>query len=178
LEGLAQAPIAVCESVGHPLHDRVRAPRGARMARVWLGDTILDGRIPVDLASVAIERTLMQPFRDDYLACEDWEWWVRVAQLSPVVVVFAPGWERRLHAGERVLHGFEARAEFSRRLLTDHAEYFRGHRRARAYRQMRLGVLERRLGHRDAATRAFADSFWSRPSFRTAYNYVRTRIGR
>jgi glycosyltransferase involved in cell wall biosynthesis len=177
LEGLAHAEIAVCESVGHPLSRRLRAPSGVRMARASFADTIFDGQMVVDLASVAVDRELAPRFRDDYLACEDWEWWLRLAQRGPVVVVFEAGWERTLHAGARVLHGFDARAEFSQRLLEDHYAFFMTHRRARAYRQMRLGLLERRIGNRKAAARALGASFLSRPALRTAYHYSRTRLG-
>jgi hypothetical protein len=162
----------MCEAEGEPLASYLST--SDRIVVQSVADVIMDGELPINAACVAVERELVPRFSETYLACEDWEWWLRLSTIAPVAVVCEPGWQHHVSAGARALHGEASRLAFSRRLLVDHADYFASHPRARAYRWKRIGLRERNLGNGRAARRAFKEAFSARPSARTAYHYLRS----
>jgi glycosyltransferase involved in cell wall biosynthesis len=131
-----------------------------RRFRGNVANTILNGFTP-HLGQATIPRLLSPEFNERYLACQDIEWWLRVAQTLPVQSASHVGYLMRTHTNERHGNGRTTRADFSRRLLEDYAEYFRVHRRARAFRLERLARLEASLGRRVEARSAAWRSVWA-----------------
>jgi glycosyltransferase involved in cell wall biosynthesis len=178
LEGRQTSPITMCEALGKPLAKEVKAFRNKRSATLSLADSIQEGIYPITVACAAIDRSIVPRFREDYLACEDWEWWLRLSAIDLVTVILEPGWAHGHHYGARDMHGEQARLAANRQLLADYDEYFRSHPNARAYRQKRIGLREHARGNRAAAAAAFATSFRAKPSLRTTYHYLRARLQR
>jgi glycosyltransferase involved in cell wall biosynthesis len=173
LEGLESAPVARCLEC--PMGSDVSAssrPR-SRSTTGWVHDTILDG-IDAVAKTVALERQLAPRFNEEYLACEDVEWWIRLSSLAPVTTVHEVGYLTRPNPAPVGLNGAQARLMFNKRLLDDYPEYFRTHPRARAFRHKRIGLRELDFGDRGAARRSFRRSLRASPSARTAWHYLRT----
>jgi glycosyltransferase involved in cell wall biosynthesis len=175
--GLEALPIAVCEPLGVSL--RRRRERGRPSTTRWLERDIGTGRVPVGVGCVAVTRATLPMFNENYLACEDWDWWLRLATRAPAALEFRAGWKHGGHEGPRVLHGVDARIAFSWRLLEDHATFFDCYPAAMAYRLRRIGLLELDRNEPTAAAAAFRASLRARPNARAAYHYLRTvRRGR
>jgi glycosyltransferase involved in cell wall biosynthesis len=171
--GLEHSPVAVCEVAGRSL--RARRDRDVEFRTASVEKDIGEGRVPITLGCVAVDREICPDFDPRYFGCEDWEWWIRLAGRAQVTVVFSPGWAVTGSADARELHGTDARVSGSRMLLEDHREYFERYPIARAYRQRRLGLLELERGDRAAARAAFVASFRSHPNLRSAYYFLRAR---
>jgi glycosyltransferase involved in cell wall biosynthesis len=176
LEGLTRTPIARCleQEVGATVS---KPPRGPRYRQGWVHDTILNG-IDSVAKTVALERRIAPRFDEDYLACEDVEWWIRLSKLAPVTTVREVGYLSRPNPGPRGLNSADARLIFNQRVLEDHREYFDSHPRARAFRHKRIGLRQLAAGDSTAARRSFSASFRASPSARTAWHYVRSYLVR
>ena len=114
------------------------------------------------LGTVAVHRDVFIPFHESYRTCEDVDWWLRISQTARVTMIAGVGYRMRQHVGLRHLSGDNERLRDSKRLLEDHAAYFATHNRARAFRQMRIGVYAARLGNKHDAAKSFGASLRSR----------------
>ena len=163
LEGLQRAPIAICwqdATQGRELEGAVH-------------DRILDAMTP-PLGATAVWRDAWQPMDASYRACEDLEWWLRITATHEVATVARQGLVVRQHTGERVGYGTRVRIDHSRRLLNDHASYFRRHPRAAAFRWKRIGLMHMALGEGSAARGALLRSIARRPQLASFWHLART----
>lgn len=143
-----------------------RSPAHYRELQGDVRNSILNGFTP-HLGQTAMPRDMCPFFDVRYRALEDVEWWLRVSHLFPVLSTPEIGYLMRTHPGVRHNNGKSVRAESSRLLLADYAEYFRIHRRARAFRLDRLARLELGLGRRDEAREAAWRAVSTRPGVRS-----------
>ena len=169
LDGLARAPVACC------LNRYLDMPAGRPVpVEGAVADTILDDMAP-HLGRTALRRELAPRFDERYDAAEDIEWWLRLARTDGVTVTTVPriGYLVRRHEGERTRTGLASRVRSRELLLRQHADYFAGHRRARAFAWKRIGLMAATYGDRARARRAFARSFFARPEAKTLGHAVR-----
>lgn len=169
LEGLKQAPVAVCRSA--PLTNPGAVPSG-RVVNGDVADTILDGFTP-NMGMTAIQRDRFVSLDLDFAAVEDVDWWLRQAAVTPVATVDKVGFLHRVHSGERNLNGVEARIDASLQLLDKHADYFAQHRDARAFRWFRIGMMRASIGDTAGARQAIWNSLKIRPTARRAGRFLR-----
>lgn len=163
LTTLERSPIAVCWSA---FLDGQTAPNRLLDGDVY--DVVLDDYTP-HVGAVAIRRDLVPEFNEEYLACQDIEWWLRVAATGSVATDPTVGYLIRRHDAVRDLNGLEVRIQYSLRLLRDHREYFRHHRMAAGFRWWRVGSMAHTLGNYRLARRAYLRSLLLRPSAGTAW---------
>jgi glycosyltransferase involved in cell wall biosynthesis len=168
LEGLARAPIALCWAFTVGSNE----PSG-RMLEGDVHDTILDAITP-HMGTVAMRRDLYPTLDESFLGAEDVEWWLRASQRGPVATVPSAGYGIRRHAGERILHGTDARIRGSHRLLEMYASYFAQHPRAAAFRWRRIGLMALDRGDTAAARAAFVRSWRIEPNVRTLKHLARS----
>lgn len=128
------------------------------------------------LGATTILRSECPRLDDRYVACEDIEWWIRVTE-SGLRPVYSPtvGYSMRRSKRVRILNSSSARLEFSYQLLAEHARLYDNDRRARAFRWLRIAILERRGGNPDLARTALARSVRAWP-LRGAVNELRHQI--
>jgi hypothetical protein len=160
-DGLRDAPIALCwfRYEDEPDHGRILDGD--------VTDVVLDGTIP-SLGATTIERACWQPLDETYKASADLEWWLRIAPTLTVRTVPRTGLIVGRHSGARVGYGTEVRLQHSRRLLTEHADYFATHPSAAAFRWRRIAVMARQTGRRGLAVRAGLKALHLHPSAATA----------
>lgn len=163
LTGHRRAPIALCWATFMDLP----VAAGRRLDGRVPGALHASTTPPLDVTSV--ERSVLAGFDESYRGCEDVEWWVRMCD-NPVATVPEVGCLVRRHHDPRPNHGVVARMEGGQRLLREHAEFFRQHRKARAFRLLRVGLLARRAGRPDVARRALWRSFTAHPTVRAAWS--------
>ncbi len=179
LQGLADAPVAVCFSAY--LHQRRDVQIHARRLganRLLDGDvswTILDGATP-SLGRTAVRRELVPRFDPRWTAVEDTEWWLRLARRLPVRTVPKVGYLVRLHDGERGLNDARARLDRNLEFLDAQAAYFRSAPEAAAFRWRRVGLLAERLGEHQIARGAFVTSLRCRPAVATSWHAARSML--
>lgn len=143
-----------------------RAERDTDGGRRLNGDvsaTIIDSYTP-HLGATAIVADRWEPLNESWPACEDIEWWLRIAAKVCVATVPRTGLLIGRHDGERAGYGLQVRMEQSHRLLREHSAYFHAHHRAAAFRWQRIGVMARQLGDRRAAVVAGARAVRLAPS--------------
>jgi glycosyltransferase involved in cell wall biosynthesis len=159
LDAHQQSDLVVC---GQQWLDEYLSPKGISPSRRQ--GSPLHGYTP-SLGATTITRELCPLFSDEYLACQDIEWWVRLLEcgLWPTYID-AVGYLVRRDNRVRVLNSSTARLRFSHRLLADHADFFKRDRRARAFRLLRIAEMERRDGSSSGALRALLGSVAARPS--------------
>lgn len=119
------------------------------------------------LGQTTVARNKFSLFDASYSACEDLDWWIRACQAQFDSILLVPddgSWEWRPGDHPRVLHGSSARLAHSRRLLEDHAGFFDVHRRARAFRLLRVASLSRQHDQLRAATSALLRSTAASPT--------------
>ena len=126
-------------------------------------DTILDDRAPPK-GVVMIPRAIVPRFDERYLALEDLEWWLRVADHLHVTTVPRVGYRIHHHHGPRSTNHDAARVKFGELLLAEYADYFASHRRAAALRWWTIGGLALQLGDRSRARRALLYSLRAHPT--------------
>lgn len=151
---------------GHRLHAVVVCQQTQEGAAQWLRPNRPRRRrkSPVDettpsLGATSIVREACPRFDEHYLACQDVEWWIRVRKAGiSVAFVGDVGYIVRQSSRERVLNSGAARLEFSYELLDEHEDFFQSHRRARAFRWLRIAIMERRAGNLALARRALRRS--------------------
>jgi glycosyltransferase involved in cell wall biosynthesis len=161
LEGLRRAPVSVCWI--RYLHTTVGSNR------TLTGDVrheILDSRVP-HLGTVAVERAVVPAFDERFIACEDTEWWLRLAHQAQVATVPRIGCLFRLHWMPRHLITVSARIEGRFLMLRLYEPYFEQHRQAAAFQWKRIGRLSAMHGDYGLARKAFARAFALSPEFRT-----------
>lgn len=163
LDVLDDADIVVCwaaELDGTPRPEWNRALDGD------VHDVILDAAAP-SLGATMIRRTVMPRFDVDYRnGLEDLDWWLRASRTLRVVTVPEVGLLVRLHRSERNFNGPLGRIDAAQGLMAAHAEYFRSHRRAAAFRWYMMAMLARQLGDYRFARRALVRSFVLRPKLK------------
>ena len=165
----ARAPIAVCWQT------TLGAESGDPSGRILEGnvhDVILDDITP-HLGATSIERNVVVRFNERYDTCEDVDWWLRVTQRLTVATTQSVGMAYRSHSGARVKTGMVSRLAGAQMLLDEHADWFRAHPHAHAFRLKRMGLSALALGDRRLALRCFRGSFRLRPQPRTAWHAVR-----
>ena len=119
---------------------------------------VLDGFTP-HLGATTIRRCVCPQFDEDYLACEDVEWWIRVVSAgSTFASRSAVGYRVGRDDHERILNSHGARLEFSYRLLDHHRGFYARRPAARAFRWKRIAVMERERGEHAAARAAIRRS--------------------
>jgi len=160
-EGLRRAPVALCWSRWADEPGR----GGGRVLDGWVGDVIVDAIAP-SLGATAVRRDVLVPFDEGFRANGDTEWWIRQAAAAPVSTVPRLGQLVGRHPGARHGNDDDARLAASHQLLAVHRDYYRAHRRARAFRWYRIAVLEAQRGRRGLAATALARSLAARPSAR------------
>lgn len=170
LDGFERAPVTLCWAPHMDERPSGRAIDGRA------GDQVLAGSAP-HLDATAVERAIVQRFSESYAACEDLDWWVRMAD-HPVATVPVVGAYIRRHEGPRSRHGLTARIEGSIRLLHEHEEFFEARPSARAFRWKRIGVMARQSGDLATARTAFLRSLRVRPDLRVGAHLLRTLGGR
>jgi glycosyltransferase involved in cell wall biosynthesis len=167
-EAHRRAPVTICwqTTLGAPAE-----PTG----RILDGDvsaTILEGMIP-HLGTTTVERTIAPRFDERYEASDDVEWWLRVAQQHAVATTPKVGLQYRVHATPRARTGQLNRIVDARRLFDEHADYFRRHPKAKAFRLKRMGLSALRVHDRKLALQCFAGSMRLHPEPRTAWHALR-----
>jgi glycosyltransferase involved in cell wall biosynthesis len=168
-----RAPVAVCwqATLGSDATPTGRTLEGD------VSDTVLDGVNP-HLGATSVERERVPPFDERYEASEDVEWWIRVASAMPVATTPHVGLLYRVHSDARPRTGQRKRLDYGLMLLDERADWFAAHRRAKAFRLMRLGLSATRVGDRSLAVRLLAQSFRLDPKPRTAWHAVRALVAR
>jgi glycosyltransferase involved in cell wall biosynthesis len=170
---LAERPdreICVCWSRWHD------GPATAgRLLEGDVGDTILDDITP-HLGATVMSRAAWTPIDESYLGSEDVEWWLRTAAGHRVTTVAEHLHVVRRHDEVRTRHGATARAEGSRRTIEEHADWFRRHPRAAAFRWKRVGLQALAAGEPRAAAAALARSLRYRPDPGTARHLARAGL--
>lgn len=170
LPHLDDAPIVLCWSAWMD----EKHPRG-RFLRGNISDTVADGTTP-QVGATLLRRDAWEPFDVSYRTCEDIEWWIRISQRGHVRTVPKPLCLMESHDGERYLSGFEQRIRDSRRLLD--TPYFKTHRKARAFRLRRIGVMSLSLGDRETSLDAFRMSLRSFPTTPALVGLTRSTLTR
>jgi glycosyltransferase involved in cell wall biosynthesis len=166
---LEQAPIVVC---GSRFADA--PPRRNRILEGDVADTVLDDITP-SLGVTVVARDHWVDLDERWRAVEDVDWWLRVAQQSATTTVAGIG--TLIRPAPRSDRGYLGqRAEENLALLDAHADYFATHRRARAFRLKRAGLLALAAGERAAARRSFARSLLVRPRVETAWHLARATV--
>ncbi len=119
------------------------------------------------LGATSIRREIAPMMNPAYLGAQDIEWWIKVMEQKPT---FAATPEvlylHRPSDRPRVLNSQSARLRFSYQLFDDHADFFKRHRRAAAYRWYRIMQMERQAGERARARRALVKSLRAYPTLR------------
>ncbi len=121
----------------------------------FVGDEILDDITP-HLGATSIRRSRLIPFDERYLATQDVEWWLRIAQHNAVFTVSSLDCRIRRHMEQRHLNGYGARVEFGFQLLHDQSEYFATHPSAHSFRLARLALTSQVTGDSDLGLRLAA----------------------
>lgn len=170
-EAHRRAPVAVCWQSTLGRDD----PPSGRILEGDVSDTILDAIIP-HLGATSVERERVPHFDERYEASDDVEWWLRMAQGLTVATDPRIGLLYRVHGGPRPRTGYRKRVENGYMLFEQHAEWFDRHPRAKAFRLMRMGLYESRLGQRRAALRLLARSFRLNPKPRTVWHALRATV--
>lgn len=153
LDGLQRAPVTLC-SGGYPedIHRRGPTLEGQCYERI-----LDDGHAP-GVGTTALRRDCFIPFDTRFLACEDVDWWLRIAHDYPISTENGYCYLVRRHDEVRGVHGTQSRLDGSKQLLDAHREYFKRHRRARAFRWRRIGIYRSSLGDRGLAVTALLRS--------------------
>lgn len=170
LDGLERAPIAVCWA------PYMGEEAGGRLIEGRVGDQVLSGTAP-HLDVTAVERGIVQPFSESYLACQDLEWWVRMADHRVATVPRVGAWIRR-HEGARPGRDLRARIDASIRLLREHEDFFAAQPRAAAFRWKRVGIMARQVGDAATARMALGRSLRAQPNLRASAHLLRAIVGR
>jgi glycosyltransferase involved in cell wall biosynthesis len=166
LEGMQRTHLSVCW--GRYLH---AAAGSHRLLHGNVQNTILESYAP-HLGVVTVERAIVPFFDERFVACEDVEWWLRLAQRAPVSTVPRIGYLFRMHDTPRHLITLDARIQGRRRLLGLHAEYFKTRPRAAAFQWKRIGYLARRRGDYALARAAFRHALALDPNLKTLWHLI------
>lgn len=168
VEGLRTAPVAVCWTrwIDGPENPNRRLDGD-------VGDQIASGLTP-QLGATAVRREALLRFDERFDACQDIDWWLRVALVHPVATVARYGHLMRRHDGPRNRNALEVRAHYMRLLMEVHDPYFAVHRDAAAFRLRRVAQVELGLGRPTPARSALLRSLRARPTTGAVADLVRT----
>jgi len=150
-------------------------PPANRILEGRVYDTILDTLAPPK-GAVVIARDRVPRFDARYLALEDLEWWLRVADTLELTTVPQVGYRIHRHSDRNATNGPVARVQFGEMLLRERVDYFGAHRRAAALRWRTIGGIALQLGDAAAARHALVRSLRAYPTqraFRTLLKAVR-----
>lgn len=168
LEGLRRAPINICwnrfldaeSASGRVLEGNVR-------------DILFDSLTP-NISATTVDRSLADRFDVRFTGVEDVEWWLRVGSNQPVSTTPEVGYLIRRHEGPRNQNDIQRRIAGNLKLLSHHRDYFDNHRRAAAFRLMRIGLMASRGGDHSNARHSFVQSYRLHPRLRVALHIVRS----
>lgn len=162
LKGHSLGDLVVCSS--NTLPPTARRQRGRVKRRGGAHGWVLDKTTP-PLGSTSVARALCLAFDERYRAAEDLDWWLRTsARISSIVFTPEDDWLWRSHHGTRHDLGAAARIEGSRQLLRENQAYFDSHRRALAFRHLRIGIMSLGAGDHSTAQRSALQSMGRWPS--------------
>ncbi len=177
-QGAALGPLSVCWL--RPLADEVDRVEWKHLLdnenRILdgpVGDVILDG-LPPHLGQVTIAREARIPFDESLLTAEDIEWWIRAAQVLPVVTVPRIGYYKRRHDEARMNYRHQVRIDSNLQILARHADYFAAHPRAAARRWRSQAIFAGRLGDPALKKEALRRSLRLHPRASTLMALART----
>lgn len=128
-----------------------------------VSDTILDTATPY-LGCVSVQRSIAPPFDVRFDACEDVDWFLRLAASHRFVTTKRVGLLWRSHDDARPVLDAAARLAGSRRLLEIHSAYFARHRRAGAYSWFRVATYAQQMRRPGAAMSAAVRSAMLQPT--------------
>jgi glycosyltransferase involved in cell wall biosynthesis len=174
IEAHRRAPIAVCwqSTLGVP-----SVPAG-RVLEGDVSDELLDSIIP-HLGATSVARDRVPQFDERYEASDDVEWWLRMMRAGmPVATAASVGLVYRQHGGHRPRTGAEKRLLNGYMLLEEHADWFAGHPRAKAFRLKRMGFYASQLGRRREAMSLLASSLRIDPKLKTAGHLAYAAVAR
>jgi glycosyltransferase involved in cell wall biosynthesis len=147
-------------------------PPANRILEGRVYDTILDTLAPPK-GAVVIARDRVPRFDARYLALEDLEWWLRVADTLELTTVPHVGYRIHRHPGRSATNGPVARVQFGEMLLRERVDYFGAHRRATALRWRTIGGIAYQLGEAARARRALVSSLRAYPTLRAFRTLVK-----
>lgn len=115
--------------------------------------------------ATSVTRKEWVPLDESYLASQDVEWWVRMAEVHRSVLRIPEyGLLVRRHSGIRHGNGATARLHASMRILSEHAPFFSAHPRARSFRLARISIVSSATDRRRDAFRIAVLAILLRPS--------------
>lgn len=163
LRAVERAAIGLCglASLGDPYTGPSRSFEGVVV------DTIVDGLVP-NVGQALVRRAELERFDERFRACEDIDWWIRMAARGGVAHEPQVGYLYRHHSGRRHRNELTARLGYRRELMHKHQSYFASHPRAEAFQLRRIGAAARELGRTGEARSALIKSMRLAPSLRTA----------
>jgi glycosyltransferase involved in cell wall biosynthesis len=171
LRALERADIGICHRAS--MDSRVSSGEALEGS---VHNVICDSITP-HLGQTAVRRDRCLHFDERFVGCQDVDWWIRSSRGLRVSTEAGLGLLVRTHPGTRHRNGVPARVEGSRLLLQLHQEYFDQHPRARAFRELRIGLMTMELGERAEAVGAFTRSLRSDPQLRTVWHLGRVLAG-
>lgn len=139
--------------------------------RIGQVDSDILARTTPHLGATSVRRTAWVPLDESLRTCEDIDWWIRQIGRSISFIPYT-GYRIRVHDGTRHESDRSARIRDSELLLSRHAQFFRDHRSAAAFRWRRIGLMHLQLGQRAHARAAFLRSIRTRPRLRAIYNLL------
>jgi hypothetical protein len=154
LEGLSEAPIALC---WRSTRERFETISWSADLKGDVQGQILEAPVP-NVGQVALNREHAPLFDERFRVSEDVEWWLRAAGVGDAVTIRRVGYVLRHHEAERQTGKLGERLECRLLLLETHAAYFAANRRAAAYQWRRVGGIARSLGARRLQREAFRRS--------------------
>jgi glycosyltransferase involved in cell wall biosynthesis len=169
LRGVDRAPVGLCLLAS--LEDPSTGP--GRRVDGDVSGSIAAGLVP-NVGQALVRRTAVERFDERFRACEDIDWWIRMAQRGPLALEPQVGYLFRHHDGPRHGNELAARVSYRRELLMKHREYFRSHPRAEAFQLRRIGLAEAQLGRRRDARAALRRAMRRSPALATARDLART----
>ena len=121
--------------------------KSAPTKRVWMGlrsamKPSFDAGGIASMGQDTVSRSLCPGFDEDFAACEDADWAIRVWQNAKSVAFISSAdllWRR--HDGYRHKNGTTARIEGTKHLLTKHRKYYATRPREKSFRLYRLALL-------------------------------------
>lgn len=172
LEGLAEAPVAICLS--QPFEEGAGV-RVRRKPRTWNGDvsdSIREGTTP-NVGQTAIARDTVIAFDETFTASADVEWWIRLARISRVKTVEKIGHLYRVHGALRHNSPSSARRDALLRIHELHRGYFDANLRASAFHFRRVGLLSLQAGRPAESLPMFMRSLARQPHPKTLWHLAR-----
>ena len=161
---LAGADVAVCGSVTMTGGEDQSGHEGASYLMLSPGDSG-DGEMLGSMGAISVRRRLCPALNEEFRACEDIEWSIRLWDSQPLVArVQSNDFLWRKHSGTRNKNGTEVRIILSERLLELHRSYYSRNPSKKAYRLFRMGSMHLQNDRRLSAARLAIKSLRVRPN--------------